>query len=114
MRLSPLRKFTRGYTGQKSVTLRSLPISLRDIMEAINSLQLLIDSDIKPKSSFEFNQFIRGRLFVMVDNFLTNYQIVEYRKEEIESIIKLCTTLILFVHKWLSLYPVWHKFVLML
>ena len=112
--MAPLRFYSHGYTGNKSYENRlDFNYADYDVKDCLTILESFI-TGLKTYNSidpFEFTQFVRGRLFILIDSLLTsNFSIkAEHymcaEKEELLSIVKLCETYIKFYNEWLSLLP---------
>eukprot|EP01022_Parablepharisma_sp_SALTPOND_P031230 TRINITY_DN78_c0_g1_i1.p1 TRINITY_DN78_c0_g1~~TRINITY_DN78_c0_g1_i1.p1 ORF type:complete len:2462 (-),score=272.77 TRINITY_DN78_c0_g1_i1:2173-9558(-) len=110
-RIAPFRKYTRGYTGQKSTALRYTCPTLEEIQDATHLVQKLTESNLTSITAKEYNQFVRGALFVLMDFLMTNWPgKKEIFKGEVEAILGLCNAVIKFVCKWLSLFPKYYPY----
>ena len=107
--------FTRGYTGAKKQNQReeffyTLDESNVKARATIAKVKALI---VNPKSmsAFEFTQFVRGELFVIIDGLLTsNFQFKREQnapvsEAELRVIQELCESYCRLYCKWLSLLP---------
>lgn len=105
-RLAPLRRYTRGYTGLKSSAIRSTAPSIPEIQEAIEVAKKLSETELTSLSVTNFNQFVRGRLYVLIDFVMTNYQPPkDTPKTEIDLVLNLCNATSNLACTWLRLFP---------
>ncbi len=66
----------------------------------------LVDSDLTALSVGDFNQFVRGRLYVLLDFLLTTYMFSRTKlRPEAEVILELFAATCSLACKWLSLCP---------
>lgn len=116
MRIAPLRRYSRGYTGQKGVAFRYIQFDPKEVQDAIEMInQLLEKSNIINLPPFELTQFIRGRLFVLVDFLMTNYvPKKDSAKADIDLILELCKASIKLICKWLIMFPTLSSYVILL
>ena len=62
-------------------------------------------------SVYNFNQFVRGELFVHIDSLMTwSDPPRELAKEEFDAILKLSNLVIKFICKWISLIPKYYQY----
>ena len=108
-RLAPLRRYTRGYTGNKAYAIRPYVYNQSEMKDAIERIQSLNKTPIAgwPLTASQYTQFIRGRLYVLTDNLMTLYdnKKKEDIKQELESILKYCEEYIAFATKRLEEFP---------
>lgn len=110
----PVRFHTRGYTGDKSHDCRdSFRYEEHTIHEAIITSESFVSALKTPESidPFEFAQFVRGELFVLVDSLLTSHftrkqqQNAKSGKTEVESVLGLCEVYCVLYEEWLKVLP---------
>lgn len=101
-----MRRHTRGYTGQKSSTLRHTYPTAKDVQDAIAQVTALIESNFASMGANEYNQFVRGHLFVLVDSLATIQTLKTPQfKDEAMITLELCTKVVKLMCKWLKLFP---------
>ena len=78
----------------------------------MHNLLKLVETNMMSLPVKEFNQFVRGHLFVLTDYLLTNWMgKKESQKVDSELIVNFCATLTKFICKWLSLFHKNYTFV---
>lgn len=92
-RIAPFRKKSELYTGQKCTAIRTWEFSLEEIASCIETMENL------PKTPFKITQFVRGKLFTLVDCLLVN----EYKNQpDLEASISFFTKVLEFIVTWLK------------
>ena len=74
--IAPLRLHTQGYTGQQRVTVRESEIQASQIRLIEQKMTLLGRTELKAFSTYELTLFLRGDLFVIIDDLLTRTYLV--------------------------------------
>jgi len=119
--IAPLRYHTRGYTGDKSQDCRDqFEYKELQIGKVITKLESFTSALKTPENidPLDFTQFVRGKVFVLIDSLLTSnfvkksHQRKETKREEIESILKLCKIYCNLYSEWLSVLPNYYHIVL--
>ncbi|CAG9317591.1 USP34_6 [Blepharisma stoltei] len=100
-RISPFRKNSQLYTGQKKFAIRSWEYSEEEL-ERVNSILItLIQSGLKASDAFTTTQFIRGEVFTLVDCLLTG----SFKtKAEIHASLEFFTHVIDYIVLWFQGY----------
>ena len=102
-RVAALRKHTRGYTGQKSVALRYQYPSVNEIQGVREKVKELVSNGFKSLNVLEYNQFVRGSLFILMDTLLTN-EIKKREKGDVEAIVRMSEEVISMICKWIDYF----------
>lgn len=71
-KIAPFRKYSKLYSGQKKQALRTWVFSEKEIEETEQRLRALIESGLRTGDPYETTQFLRGRLFTLIDCLLTH------------------------------------------
>jgi len=74
--VTPLRLHTQGYTGQQRITTRDYEIQPSQVKLMEQKMTLLRRTEFKAFSAYELTLFIRGDLFVLIDDLLTKVYLV--------------------------------------
>jgi hypothetical protein len=69
-RIQPPRFYSKGYTGQKSVSLRNLNFDTTNISFIVNWLKLLNNFDFQNLPILEITNIFRCQMFILVDSIL--------------------------------------------
>lgn len=99
---------SRGYTGQKSSAFRNFQFSAKNVQELIEVVQKLEKTDFTSLPPVEFTQFVRGKLFVLVDSLMTSYKPRKenaFLKTDLDIIMELCQACIKLICKWFNMLP---------
>jgi ubiquitin C-terminal hydrolase len=71
-RLAHFRKFSRGYTGQKSTAFRLYTFKYDDFLEIKSLIRLIIETNFTCLTDpLEISQILRGKIFTWIDIFMT-------------------------------------------
>lgn len=104
-----MRTHTRGYTGQKGVAFRTYVFDAKEIKESIEGFKHLTITKVDElrMPAIEFNQFIKGKSFVLTDCLMTSYKVYskESANEEIELILDYSSAFIKYSCQWLRDFP---------
>lgn len=102
-----MRTYTRGYTGQRNIAYRSFTFSGKEVKEATEKFLFLTNNDIDKwnLTPSDYNQFLKGKAFVLTDCLMTTYFPSSSTKEEIEILLDYCSAVIKFTIKWFQLFP---------
>ena len=101
-----MRKYSRGYTGQKSCTLRYQYPGIDEIKEALSKVKKLLDTEFECMKALEYNQFIRGKFYLIVDSLMTwNENNYIFKKPEVQIIQQAAEMVIKLICKWVTLFP---------
>lgn len=73
---TPLRLHTRGYTGQQRITTREYELQPSQVKLMEQKMTLLRRTEFRVFSAYELTLFVRGDLFVLVDDLLTKVYLV--------------------------------------
>ena len=113
--MAPLRRYTRGYTGNRAYALRPYEYNQSEMNDVIDKLRRMnqLQSASWTVSAEEYIQMIRGRLYVLTDSLMTMYENKkkENKKQELESILLYCEAYIAFACKRLEEFPLLAKHV---
>ena len=74
--IAPLRFYTKGYTGQQKVTLREYELQPSLIKLLEQKMNLLKRTKFKAFNAYDITSFLRGDLFVLMDDLLTRTYLV--------------------------------------
>ncbi|OMJ74578.1 hypothetical protein SteCoe_26477 [Stentor coeruleus] len=92
-RIAPFRKKSELYTGQKGTAIRDWEFSLEEIAASKETMENL------PKTAFKITQFIRGKLFTLVDCLL----VYDYKTQsDLKASISFFTKVLDFIVTWLK------------
>jgi hypothetical protein len=68
-------------------------------------MEIVRDGKFLKTSALDYNQFVRGRLFVYVDSLFTNLNVTECISDDMENILTFGKNVINFIVDWLSYFP---------
>ena len=97
-RLAPFRSKTLGYTGQKETALRNWVYSTTELQENDEYLISLMAGSLSTGSASETTQFLRGKLFTLIDNLL----VYPYKKSEHMRAAAFFCTFIKYIIEWIK------------
>ena len=108
-KLAPFRSKSVGYTGQKENAIRSWVYSGIELQEAEDYLNSLMKTSLSTGNAAETTQFLRGRLFILVDNLLVNV----YKKSEHMKAVNFFCIVIKYIIEWIKnsneLFPAYYE-----
>jgi hypothetical protein len=108
-RIAPFRSKSIGYTGQKENAIRSWTYSPLELQECEDYLHDLIKGSLSTGNAGETTQFLRGKLFTMVDNLLVN----TYRKNDHVKAVNFFCTVTSYIIEWMKrcaeLFPAYYE-----
>lgn len=98
--IAPFRKYSELYTGQKNFAIRDWVYSQEELLEVQEQLKSL------PTSPFDITQFLRGRLFTIIDCLL----VMEYQSvDDLEAVVEFFKGVLGFIVTWISKSYEWIK-----
>ncbi|CAG9315438.1 USP34_5 [Blepharisma stoltei] len=110
-KIAPFRKFSRNYTGQKKQAIRYWNFSQQEVEEMDKQLKDLMQGSLRTGDPYETTQFLRGRMFTLVDCLLTH----TYKNKSVEPYIAMSyfTTVIDYIVLWMKnakdLFPLYYE-----
>jgi len=100
-KLAPFRMHSKRYSGQTKQAIRDWALKLSEIEEIEKLMTSLVQSEFALPAP-EITQFLRGRLFIFVDNIMTfNYTL----KQDFIRSVKFLVHVIEFLINWLQRLP---------
>lgn len=110
-KIAPFRKNTIKYTGPKRVAMRDWDLSEEELTEMQNQIDSLLNSNLQCNDAFYITQFIRGKLYIFIENLLMykyrqNIKFIKPAVRIFGSVVKL---LVMWLKKAPELFPYYYK-----
>jgi ubiquitin carboxyl-terminal hydrolase 9/24 len=110
-KLAPFRKNTLKYTGPRRGAMRDWEISEAELVYFQDHLSQLLSSNLSSSDAFFITQFLRGKLFIYIENLLLcNYKI---NKKFLHPVVNLFGNTVKLIVMWLKkapeLFPFYYK-----
>lgn len=114
-----MRSHTKGYTGPKADEQREYFVYIEEIvLQAHANVEDLIKTNLDSLKPWDFTQFVRGELFVLIDSLLTTsfsqkkVANVKVPLNEMNLILNLCEGYVVLYCKWLQKLSIFQSAVL--
>lgn len=109
LKLAPFRKMSKGYTGPKTKGYRNWEYSFDVLREMQQKIHFLLNGELQCEDAFQTTQYYRGKLFIYIDNLVTQRPSIE----SITPIINFCSDVIKLIVRWFKsstvLFPFYYQ-----